>query len=358
MSLKDALTETAKHIPDYRLMTRIFDNPNLAKMMSNHNLTMFGAYHYGALKSYGQMVKSITGFNWTDAGTKNDAGEPTNAAGRTEGEEKLHGLDTLLMMGLVTFLIYPALDKLWKVFTGNDKTQMRRAGASTLIYNLAMMAKGEKTPEELAESIATPAVQTKALAEMVLNRDLRTGQRLYNPHAPAKQLAGQVGRQVARSVAPVSQGMDIAEGRTDVKRMMYSMVGVSFPLHGAEKLAAQITAERLSSLPPRDEDQIAHAIQRSRALHDHWSGDNSKLTALLHGKDYSSKEKAKIRKDALLPPIVYAVRGMEYEDAVRVYKAANAQQQHQLHALMSKKLARLLKEGKKPEEILGKGDDN
>jgi hypothetical protein len=358
MSLKDALTETAKHIPDYRLMTRIFDNPNLAKMMSNHNLTMFGAYHYGALKSYGQMVKSITGFNWTDAGTKNDAGEPTNAAGRTEGEEKLHGLDTLLMMGLVTFLIYPALDKLWKVFTGNDKAQMRRAGASTLIYNLAMMAKGEKTPEELAESIATPAVQTKALAEMVLNRDLRTGQRLYNPHAPAKQLAGQIGRQVARSVAPVSQGMDIAEGRTDVKRLMYSMVGVSFPLHGAEKLAAQITAERLSSLPPRDEDQIAHAIQRSRALHDHWSGDNAKLTALLHGKDYSSKEKAKIRKDALLPPIVYAVRGMEYEDAVRVYKAANAQQQHQLHALMSKKLARLVHEGKKPEEILGKGDDN
>jgi hypothetical protein len=358
MSLKDALTDTGKHIPDYRLMTRIFDNPKLAKLMSNRNLTMFGAYHYGALKSYGQMAKSLTGFNWTDAGTKNEKGEPTNAAGRTEGEEKLHGLDTLAMVALVTFVVYPLLDKLWRMFTGNDKAQMRRAGASTLIYNLAMLAKGEKTPEEVAESIATPAVQTKALAEMVLNRDLRTGQRLYDPHAPAKKLAGQVGRQLVRSVAPVSQGMDIAEGRTDVKRLMYSMIGVSFPLHGAEKIAAQITAERLSSLPPRDEDEIAHAIQRSRALHDHWSGDNTKLHALLQGKEFTAKEKAKIRKDALLPPIVYAVRGMEYADAVRVYQAADAHQRYQLRPLIAKKLARLLKEGKKPAAILGRDDDN
>jgi 2'-5' RNA ligase len=358
MSLKDSLTETAKHIPDYRLMTRIFDSKKLGDLMSNHNLTMFGAYHYGALKSYGQMVKSLTGFNWTDAGTKNEAGEPTNAAGRTEGEEKLHGLDTLAMMALVTFVVYPLLDKLWKMVTGNDKAQMRRAGASTLIYNLALLAKGEKTPEEVAESIATPAVQTKALAEIVLNRDLRTGQRLYDPHAPGKKLASQVGRQLARSVAPVSQGMDIAEGRTDWKRMMYSMVGVSFPLHGAEKIAAQITAERLSSLPPRDEDEIAHAIERSRALHDAWSGDRTRLVALLHGKDFTAKEKAKIRKDVLLPPIVYAVRGMEYSDAVRVYHAANAHERKQLKPMMSKKLARLLKEGKKPEAILGKDDDN
>jgi hypothetical protein len=358
MSLKDALTETGKHIPDYRLMTRIFDNPNLAKVMSNKNLTMFGAYHYGALKSYGQMAKSLTGFNWTDAGTTNDAGEPTNTAGRTEGEEKLHGLDTLAMMALVTFVAYPLIDKLWKTVTHNDKAQMRRAGASTLIYNLAMLAKGEKTPEEVAESVATPAVQTKAAAELVLNRDLRTGQRLFDPHAPAKKLASQVGRQLMRSIAPVSQGMDIAEGRTDWKRLMYSMVGVSFPLHGAQKIAAQITAENLSSLPPRDEDEIAHAIQRSRALHDAWSGDRSKLDELLHSKDFTSKEKAKIRKDVLLPPIVYAVRGMTYNDAMRVYEAATPQERHQLHPLMSKKLANLVKEGKKPETVLGKDDDN
>ena len=358
MSLKDALTETAKHIPDYRLMTRIFDNPKLAKLMSNRNLTMFGAYHYGALKSYGQMAKSLAGFNWTDAGTKNDQGEPTNSAGRTEDQEKRHGLDALAMVALVTFVVYPLIDKLFKMATGNDKAQVRRAGASTLIYNLAMMAKGEKTPEELAESVATPAVQTKALAELALNRDMRTGQRLYDPHASAGKLASQVGRQVMRSVAPVSQGMDLAEGRTDWKRLAYSMIGVSFPLHGAEKIAAQITAERLSSLPPRDEDQIAHAIERSRALHDFWSGNRTKLDALLHSKEFTAKEKAKIRKDALLPPIVYAVKGMEYDDAVKVYHAANAEQKRELRPLLNKKLATLVKEGKKPQTILGKDDDN
>jgi hypothetical protein len=358
MSLKDALTETSRHIPDYRLMTRIFDSPNLAKLMSNKNITMFGAYHYGALKSYGQMAKSLTGFNWTDAGTKNEQGEPTNAAGRTEQEEKLHGLDTLAMLALTTFVIYPLIDRLLKAVTGNTDAQMRRAGASTFIYNLAMLSKAERTPTEVAESVATPAVHAQASAEMVMNRDLRTGQRLYDPHAPAKKLAGQVGRQLVRSVAPVSQGMDIAEGRTDVKRLAYSMLGVSFPKHGAEKIAAMITAERLSSLPPRSEDEIAHAIERSRALHDAWAGDRSKLDVLLRGKDFTAKEKAKIRKDYLLPPIVYAVRGMNYDDALKVYRAADEQQRRQLRPMMSRKLANLLKAGKKPDDVLGKDDDD
>ena len=360
MALKAALTETAKHIPDYRLMTRIFDNPQLATVMSNRNLTMFGAYHYGALKSYGQMTKSLTGFNWTDAGTKNDQGEPTNAAGRTEGEEKRHGLDQLAMLAVITSLVYPLLDKLVRMVTGNEHAQMRRAGASTLLYNLAMLAKGEKTPEELAESIATPAVQTKAAAEFLFNLDIRTGQRLRDPTAPLETRLRQGGRQLLRAVAPVSQGLDLYQGRTDWKRLMYSMVGVSFPVHGAEKIAAMITAEKLASLPPKSDEDVARAIQRSRALHDFWAGDRTKLDALLHGKDFTPKEKMKIRKDSLMPPIVYAVKNMQYADAMKVYHAATPEQKRQLRPSLNKKLARLVSEGKKPEaeDTLGKDDDN
>ncbi len=346
MSLKDALVETGKHIPEYRYMTRIFDSSKLGSLMSNPNITMFGAYHYGALKSYGQMLKSLTGFNWEDAGTKNEKGEPTNTAGRTEHEEKLHGLDTLAMVGLVTFVLYPMLDELWKMFTGDKRAQMRRAGASTFIYNMLMLAKGEKTPTEVAESIATPAVPIKLAGELAFNRDLRTGQRIFDPHAKPKDLTEQVGRRLAASVAPVDQGLQVAEGRMDWKKLMYSMVGVSFPLHGAQKIAAQINAENLASQPPRSEAEIAHAVRRSRALHDAWAGDRSGFNKLMHSPDYTEKEKAKMRKDVLQPPLVYAVRGMPYKDALKVYKVATPEEKNLLRPLMSKKLDNLIKAGK------------
>jgi GGDEF domain-containing protein/2'-5' RNA ligase len=348
MSLKDALTETGKHIPDYRLMTRIFDSSKLGALMSNKAVTMFGAYHYGALKSYGQIIKSVAGLNWHDAGTKNEQGESTNSAGRTEGEEKLHGLDILAMAALMVAVVYPLIDHLWKAFTHNDKAQMRRAGSSTLIYNLAMLAKGEKTPEEVEESIATPAVPLKTAAELAFNRDLRTGQRIYDPHVPLGRLGMQVGRRLAASVAPVDQGLQVAEGRTDWKKLMYSMVGVSFPLHGAEKIAAQINAERLASLPPRDEKDVIHSVKRSRALHDAWAGDRKALNELLDSDDYTPKEKMRMRRDALLPPLVVAVRNMGYDNTALVYKASTPEQRDTLRPILNIKMDRLIKGGKKP----------
>jgi 2'-5' RNA ligase len=360
MDLKTALTETAKHIPDYRLMTRIFDSHMLGTLMSNKAITMFGAYHYGALKSYGQMAKSLTGFNWEDAGTKNAKGEPTNSAGRTQDEEKLHGLDTLAMVGLITFVVYPLMDKILRWATGNDQAQMRRAGASTLPYNLAMLAKGEKTPTEVGLSIATPNVGLQAGAELVFNRDLRTGQRLYNPHAPTGQIAKQVGRRLAESVAPVGQGMQIAEGRLDVKKFLYSMVGVSFPLHGAMKIASMINAEQIASLPVKDSSEIAHYVQRSRAIHDYFAGDKKKFNAAMASKEFTPKEKLQMRKDVLLPPILYASRHIEnYDDLVRVYKAATVEEKKQLRPLMAKRLAKLIKDGKQVghENILKENGD-
>ncbi len=350
MGLKESLQETSKHIPDYRYMTRIFDNRKLGQLMSNSNITMFGAYHYGALKSYGQMAKSLGGFNWQDAGTKNEKGEPTNGAGRTAAEERLHGLDGLAMIGLVTFVVYPIISHLLKAITGDQRAEMRRAGASTLPYNLYLLARGERTPGEIAQSIATPSVGLQTAAELAFNRDLRTGQRIYNPHAPAGQLGGQIGRRLLESVAPVNQGLQMAEGRLDAKKLAYSMVGVSFPLHGAMKIASQINAEKMASLPPKDEAQIAHSVQRSRALHDAWAGNRAALDKVLASPDFTPKEKAKIRKDALLPPVVYAIRSMDYDDALRVYKAGTAQEKAQMRPILNRKLQRLVKDGKKPSE--------
>lgn len=58
MSLEDALKETGRIIPEYRVPTRILDVPALSKLMSNRWATYFGAFHYGLLKSFGEVAKS------------------------------------------------------------------------------------------------------------------------------------------------------------------------------------------------------------------------------------------------------------------------------------------------------------
>src|SRR5206468_1484458 len=106
MDLKTALRETAKHIPDYRMPTRILDSAALRKVLSNRNLVMFMHYHYGALKSYGETLKSIGNIDWTPD-HENAKGEDANRAGRTPDQEKLHGMDILAMLGLITLVVYP-----------------------------------------------------------------------------------------------------------------------------------------------------------------------------------------------------------------------------------------------------------
>lgn len=78
MSLPDALKETGRIIPEYRVPTRILDSPVLSKVMTNKWATMFGAYHYSLLKSFGEVAKAALG-----------AQEP--APGRTKAQEVAKG---------------------------------------------------------------------------------------------------------------------------------------------------------------------------------------------------------------------------------------------------------------------------
>ena len=127
---------------------------------------MFGAYHYGALRSYGEMAKGLISDDVPQA-------------------ERLKSLDRLAMLGLVqTPVAYPQLDKLAKLLTGDKTAEFRRAGASTFVWNLAQLARGDNMPTEVLESVVTPAAHTKAAVELALNRNLYTGRKVYDASAP------------------------------------------------------------------------------------------------------------------------------------------------------------------------------
>ena len=235
-SFKEAVTDVSKHIPDYRLPTRIFDSPGLAKLMSSPDLTMFGAYHYGALRSYGEMAKGLISDDVPQA-------------------ERLKSLDRLAMLGLVTFVAYPQLDKLAKLLTGDKTAEFRRAGASTFVWNLAQLARGDRTPTEVLESVVTPAAHTKAAVELALNRNLYTGRKVYDASAPAGDIAKQVGRYAAQAVSPIQQASRVAGGRQSIPQFAAGLAGIRTKVKTpAEKLAATLAMDR-SPLGPGNEDR-------------------------------------------------------------------------------------------------------
>ena len=327
---KEAVADVAKHIPDYRLPTRIFDSKALGTLMSNPNLTMFGAYHYGALRSYGEMIKEMAAENVPPA-------------------QRLKSLDRMAMLGLVTFAAYPAMDQLAKLVTGDKTAQLRRAGASTFIYNLAQLLKGDKTPTEALQAVATPAAGTKSAVELAFNKDLRTGRDIYDSSAPARTIAKQVGRYALKSVNPVGMGMDLESGKKTLKQLGAGLFGVKTNVQTpAEALASRLLAKSMGTAAP-DEDTLERATMRrtyEQRLRD------KEITPADVAKDRASgklnaHDQEIILRNAARTPLQNAMRNLGPEEALKVWNKATPEEQQQIRTLFAGKLSSM---GKVPPE--------
>lgn|GEM_PF-2373189 len=323
-SFKDAITDISKHIPDYRLPTRIFNSTAAAKLMSNPDLTMFGAYHYGALRSYGEMVKSLVSEHVPPA-------------------ERLKALDRMAMLGLVTYVVYPQLDKLAKLITGDKTAQFRRAGASTFIWNLAQLIKGDRTPTDVLEAIATPAVHTKTLAELALNRNFYTGRRIYDTSAPAGEMVKQVGEYAAKQVAPIGQAARISEGRQTIPQFVAGLAGIHTHVRTpAERLAMRLAMERTPASDPAAE--IPAKVKLARDLEDQLrqgSISPKRLGSLVRGGQLTVEQAVKIYENSQTPMLEHDFRQLPIEDALRVWTKADAGERKMLRSALIAKALRL-----------------
>lgn len=223
---EEAITDVGKHIPNYQIPSRVLGSKALAEAMKNPNITMFSAYHYGAIKSYGEMVKSLLS--------------------GTDIKERGEALDKLAMMGLITLVIYPQLDKLAKQATGNPNAQMRRAGASTVPYNAYQTATGKMDYSTFLQSILTPSVGSKLAVELATNRDLFSGNQLIRQGSVASDL----GSAVAKSIAPVYQASQITSGTKSIKQFLAGLIGVNSPKNtpSVNNLNAMLYTERTQRL--------------------------------------------------------------------------------------------------------------
>lgn len=163
MSLKEAVTEAEKHIPNYRIPSRVFGSRMFSQLLQEPAFTVFSRYHYGAFRSYAMMVRDMLGPNATRA-------------------QRIEAAGNMMMLGLLTWGIYPALDyALQKVYGESDAKKLRR-GPSARIYELQELFGGEKSIWNIIANDITMPAGTKLLGAIASGgRDPFTGQPITQP---------------------------------------------------------------------------------------------------------------------------------------------------------------------------------
>jgi hypothetical protein len=155
MPLDQAIKHAERHIPNYRIPSRILSDSQggrfISQVLSDPLLVAFGRYHYGVYNSLAHMVKGVT------TGT---------------GGERKEALGNLFALGLFAFVAKPLLDKMAQYLTGNPHAETQPRGPMSPIQNTyRAVASGTKDMGDLANAAVTLSPLLKTTLELYRNRD-------------------------------------------------------------------------------------------------------------------------------------------------------------------------------------------
>jgi muramidase (phage lysozyme) len=204
LSHAEAIQHVERHMPNYRLPTRVGDKVlgatfgrGLSSVLQNPNISVFSRYHYGMVKSMIETAKDVTAIHKGKAGV----------------EEFKEGIDTTAAIAVALAVLYPLMDMFAQRLTGEKNTKLeltptglettgiakqRRAGPYHLINAISEVAEGSKDPQAVISAVFTfnPALQ--ALGELGFDRKLYSGQQVYNPQSDPDIIAKDIGQYLVK----------------------------------------------------------------------------------------------------------------------------------------------------------------
>ena len=230
MSKEAAVDWTGKFIPNYIKPARIFGSYELAEKFNNPMYTMFASYHYGILKGYGEMLRMIT----PDILKDNPVGEKVfGKFQETTGKEKIEALSKVAMLGILGYVLYPAMDRFWQGVTGNKRASVRRSGYLTIPEDIVEVMKRQKDFAQAVQDAITPAIGVKIVSELITNRDWFSGHPMFSP---AEDVGQGLMNLLTPNVAPITQGARIASGKISLGNWLLSQAGIKMNDKNVERL--------------------------------------------------------------------------------------------------------------------------
>lgn len=323
---KGAMDDVDKHIPDYYLPSRVLNNAAFAKLLANPKMTLFSAYHCGVLKNFAELAKDVT-----------DENVPKGARGRA--------IDRFAALAALALVVYPAMDLLAKLLTGDKTARMRRSGPMTLVENLYDVIRGDKSLSDAFTSIVTPAPILKAGIELTSNRDLRTGKQIADRTAPFKTQLKQYGRYGARLVAPVGQVMDVNQHKQGIKEKIADMAGIKMHVPSrAEALARKYASDAAGTTAPDDESLERSYLRHSyeQQLREKKISPRDIAKAKTDGKITGEDQKSILQR-AARTSLQNAMRSLTPEQALKVWDRATPVEKKDIRPLLANKLGNLSK---------------
>ena len=327
-TLEEAAKDVGKHIPTYRIPAHILGSSTVSNLMKTESLiTMFGAYHYGALKSYGEMAKSLIG-------------------PKASVKERAEALDKIAMLAITSLFIYPQLDKIAKWATGNKNAKFRRAGATTFPYKTGQFATGKIEFADYIQSIMTPSVGLQYGVQFATGRDWRTGKQT----SPLET--------IARSIAPFGQGEKLAKGQVHTKDYLLSLIGISSPKTNIDEMSpAEVAAHKIKigKMPgggfTPEQDKKHHS--KADVLDKYSKSRDEKVLDDAVSKNILTKQdKNKAVANIDLTPLQVSVQGLSESEIEKVMSKATPAEKQQIEEVGTFKIREILKnlESAKPED--------
>lgn len=199
VGVKEAIKIVEKHMPNYRLPSKIMGSRKVSEVLGNPNVAVFSRYHYGMVRSILETLKEA---------------DPRNL--RTpEGKQKfLHAADVMAAVGIAYAGLYPIMDMMAKEMFEMESEQ-RRAGPYHLIHALKEVKEGKKDVQTAIAPVFTFNPVLLYGGQLALNRQVYSGKEVYHPNDSAEMIFSDVGNYTLKTIpqyGPMQQAEESPEG--------------------------------------------------------------------------------------------------------------------------------------------------
>jgi hypothetical protein len=169
VGIKEAARDVERHMPSYRLPTKILASRGLQKVLNNKNFVIFARYKHGMLSSGLNTIKDIAML---------DKNAP-------KSKQFKDGIDSAIATAVALSIVYPVLDDFYtRLF--NKEAEVRRPGFAHVISTASKVATAEKDPFALLSVAATLNPVLQMFLETAAGYELYNRQPIYNLDDKAK----------------------------------------------------------------------------------------------------------------------------------------------------------------------------
>jgi len=201
ITLKEAIDQAERHMPNYRLPSEVAGSRGVSKVLRDPRISMFSRYHYGMVKSLVNTLKDV------------DPRNLRTPEGRASFRE---GVDSMVAIGVAMGVLYPLMDEMAEAVFGEGAEQ-RRAGPFHLLQAGLDVYEGKKDASALIWPVFTANPVLLTLGQLGLNKKVFTGKSIYHPDDDFATIMGDVGAYTAGQipqVPPILSATSEEEGDT------------------------------------------------------------------------------------------------------------------------------------------------